>query len=474
MPTKRRGASGLAVLPVPGSPSPATNAAGFATRLTRLRKAAGLTQTELAGDDLSPSYVSLLESGKRQPSAAVVQLLASRLGCSSSMLWEGEHSERERRLALELSYARLALTHGGLLDARDRLIALLAESDLDQRRRDEATLLLGSALERTGAFDQAIDLLTPLFTRSVTGDSHIPPSTVGAKLCFCNLHIGDVYRAVSIGQEALDAAVTQGLSGTEEYYRLGATLLWGHHELGNLSHARAWAEQLIAEAEQNLGTPGGAAIYWNAALLADSMGEVSEALHLSERALTHYTESDTSRELVMLRLTLADIQLRAGPEDARRAMATLEIAKANLADLGSVVDEANWECLAAHAALVLDDLDAAQGHAAAAQAKTVGLDHEIAVDAQIIVGDVAIAGGDRDEALARYRAAVDLLAGQKPRRGLVRLWRELGDRLHDVAVHDLAAHCYEQALTTARIPDRSAPLRALIFRAARASHVPTG
>ena len=85
---------------------------GFAGRLARLRKTAGLSQTELAGDDLSASYVSLLESGKRQPSEAVVRTLATRLGCSTSLLSEGEHSERERRLSLELSYARLALTHG--------------------------------------------------------------------------------------------------------------------------------------------------------------------------------------------------------------------------------------------------------------------------------------------------------------------------------------------------------------------------
>ncbi len=470
MPISRRGASGPAV-PVLAD---LANTSGFAARLVRMRKAAGLSQTDVAGDDLSPSYVSLLESGKRQPSAAVVQLLAARLGCSSSMLWEGEHSERERRLSLEISYARLALTHGGLDDARARLVSLLSESDIDQHRRDEATLLLGTALERTGELERAIEVLTPLFSRSITGHSHIPPSSVGVLLCACYLDVGDIHRGVSIGQEALDAAVAQGLGGTEDYYRLGATLLWGHHELGNLSHAMGWAKQLILEAEQHRDVPGEAAIYWNAALLADSMGEVAEALHLSERALVQLTESDNSRDLVRLRLTLADIQLRAGPQHARQALATLNIAKMNLTDLGSVVDEANWECLAAVANIVLGDLEAAREHAAAALEKTIDRDHEITVDALIVAGDVANAGHQSEQARAHYQAAVGVLAGLTVRRGLVRLWRDLGDRLRAMAVYDLAADCFERALTTARIPDRSAVLRELILGAAAPLPVPSG
>ena len=58
----------------------------FGERLRQLRRAAGLSQTQLAGEDLSPSYVSLLETGKRQPSPDVVQTLALRLGCSADVL----------------------------------------------------------------------------------------------------------------------------------------------------------------------------------------------------------------------------------------------------------------------------------------------------------------------------------------------------------------------------------------------------
>src|SRR5947209_12226166 len=82
----------------------------FAERLKALRRGAGLSQTELAGDGISPSYVSLLESGRRTPSPAVAALLAAKLGCSASQLLDGEPSERERGLQLELAYAELTLS----------------------------------------------------------------------------------------------------------------------------------------------------------------------------------------------------------------------------------------------------------------------------------------------------------------------------------------------------------------------------
>src|SRR3954463_14485722 len=92
----------------------------FAERLKSLRRAAGLSQTELAGDGISPSYVSLLESGRRKPSPAVAALLAAKLGCSTSELLDGEPSEHDRRVQLELAYAELSLRHEGASEAAGR------------------------------------------------------------------------------------------------------------------------------------------------------------------------------------------------------------------------------------------------------------------------------------------------------------------------------------------------------------------
>src|SRR3954470_22152328 len=128
----------------------------FAERLRTLRRAAGLSQTELAGDGLSPSYISLLESGRRQPSPAAAALLAAKLGCSTSHLLNGEPSEHERRIQLELAYAELALRHDCAQEAIERLAALLAEPELPAADAAEAGLLLARAQEHAGDLAGAV------------------------------------------------------------------------------------------------------------------------------------------------------------------------------------------------------------------------------------------------------------------------------------------------------------------------------
>jgi transcriptional regulator with XRE-family HTH domain len=61
--------------------------AAFAKVLKDRRKAAGLSQEELAfRADLSMSYISLLETKNRQPTLTVMEVLARELGLSLSEL----------------------------------------------------------------------------------------------------------------------------------------------------------------------------------------------------------------------------------------------------------------------------------------------------------------------------------------------------------------------------------------------------
>jgi transcriptional regulator with XRE-family HTH domain len=58
----------------------------FATRLRTRRRALGLSQAQLAAGAFDPSYISLLEAGKRQPTGAALHSLATRLGCQPNDL----------------------------------------------------------------------------------------------------------------------------------------------------------------------------------------------------------------------------------------------------------------------------------------------------------------------------------------------------------------------------------------------------
>src|SRR4051794_27123021 len=72
-----------------GRPAAARDGEGLGERLRRLRVAAGLTQSELAGGRFSKEYVSQIERGKTRPTGETVRWLAERLGIDPSFLSGG-------------------------------------------------------------------------------------------------------------------------------------------------------------------------------------------------------------------------------------------------------------------------------------------------------------------------------------------------------------------------------------------------
>src|SRR6059036_4099730 len=59
-------------------------------RLRQLRVAAGLTQSELAGDRFSKEYLSQIERGKTRPTQETLAWIAERLGVDVSYLETGQ------------------------------------------------------------------------------------------------------------------------------------------------------------------------------------------------------------------------------------------------------------------------------------------------------------------------------------------------------------------------------------------------
>src|SRR5205807_8487651 len=74
-------------------------------RLRQLRVAAGLTQSELAGDRFSKEYVSQIERGKTRPTADTIEWLAERLGVDAGFLASGVATDERARLEGALSRA---------------------------------------------------------------------------------------------------------------------------------------------------------------------------------------------------------------------------------------------------------------------------------------------------------------------------------------------------------------------------------
>ena len=87
------------------APLPPPLGARLGDRLRLLRVAAGLTQTELAGDRFSKEYVSQIERGKTRPTAETVEWLAQRLEVDPAFLSSGISTDERSRVEALLARA---------------------------------------------------------------------------------------------------------------------------------------------------------------------------------------------------------------------------------------------------------------------------------------------------------------------------------------------------------------------------------
>ncbi len=401
---------------------------GLGERLKRLRLAAGMSQQELAGDEFSASYVSLIEAGKRHPSPEILRLLARRLHCGYAELEGGAACPEHRQTELDLAYARLALTHGEAASARDRLAHALERDDLDPVTQDEMILVLAEAHEQTNDLEGAVRVLLPVFDRCMHGASHLPLAVVSMLLSSYYLAAGDLHAAVRVGSSGLEAVEDLGLAGTTEHLRLAATLMWVYYELGDLLHCAAWADTLMEVAAASESSQGQAAVFWNAAVVAEARGHIDEALHLCDRALALMTEEGTVRDLPRLRVEIALYIMRADPARATEAATMLDQTLSDLQDLGGLPDMADWEVTRGLAHLLCGDPRRAEQRARRALVHLGNHSGVPLAKAMILLGD-SLAGQDRrDEAVTAYHAAGSALSGTVVSRLTAAVWREIAER----------------------------------------------
>ena len=78
-------------------------------RLRHLRVAAGMTQTDLAGNRFSKEYVSQIERGKTRPTRETIDWIAERLGVDSGFLANGVSADERGRVDAALARAEALL-----------------------------------------------------------------------------------------------------------------------------------------------------------------------------------------------------------------------------------------------------------------------------------------------------------------------------------------------------------------------------
>jgi transcriptional regulator with XRE-family HTH domain len=420
----------------------------LADRVRELRVAAGLSQTALAGDSLSPSYVSLIESGRREPTDAALRMLAQRLETTPEYLRHGEDGPHEARLRLELDLAQLDLVNGDPARARDRLLTIDMNA-IAPTNHVEALLALARAHEALGDLEESVAVLEPLLAATRRRGQLLDSAAIATQLVASYLEAGDVSRSVELGNEVLEELDDAGLAGTDEQLRLASTVLWAYVERGDILYATHSAAKLIREADE-FGTPRGrGSVYWNAALVAEERRDYVLAQRYTARALALLGEGEPSRDLPRLRLNYAWLLNRSEPPEAESALAQLELAYPHLVASGSEVELAYADVERSRAHLLLGDVVAAEADALAALERLGDKPRLDACGARLALGDALFARGDAEGATREYRWAADMLGMMSVSRRSAAVWRELGDRFltqQDVAG---AAQAFDRALQEA-------------------------
>lgn len=426
-------------------------------RLRAERVRAGLSQTALAGADFSPSYVSLIEAGRRVPTDAALQVFAERLGTTADFLRYGDKAPSEERARLEIGFARLALENGSPEEARDRLLALDLSS-IAPRHHGEALHTLARAHEALGQLDESIAVLEPLLAEARAQRRSLEAARLATDLVASYHEGGDLTHSVELGEQVLAELEAQGVGGTDEHLRLAATLLWSYYERGDLLFATHRAAELLRLAEDKGSMRGRGSIYWNASLVAEGRGDLAEARRLTERALAYLSEGAASRDVPRLRLHYAWLLLRSDPPDARTALEHLNGVRGELEVVGSHVELARWDFEAGRAHLMLGDARRAEEMAREGLAR---LEEKPTLDrcyGHMLLGDAMVSRGALDEAKSAYVWAADMLGMMAVGREAAAVWRALGDRMLEHGDIEGAVHAYDQALAEVGIRRAALPV----------------
>ncbi|GAA2442851.1 hypothetical protein GCM10010191_69040 [Actinomadura vinacea] len=260
-------------------------------RVRNLRLTRRLSQAQLAGHDLSDSYISLIESGKRTPTPTVLRMLAERLGCTPEYLAEGVEPEQRAHLEVRERHAHLALLAGDPATAEGGFDDVIARSD-DPDLTSRARWGRARALEELGRTEEAIALFEELreqAERDPGRASWLPPVIALAR---CYHAVGDLGQAVALGERALTRLRHLGLGVGHEYTEVGRILLLAYVDRADPVRAHALGRRMLAPAE---GVPAEsekgrepAAGYQQASSHALAEGAVGDALYLADQALSAF------------------------------------------------------------------------------------------------------------------------------------------------------------------------------------------
>lgn len=421
------------------------DAAELGRRVRNARIAAGMTQAQVAADDITAAHLSRIEGGKRRPEAGLLERMAARMGASLEDLLLEIPREKMLELRLAVDHAELSLASGDGAVALKAIDAVLVDPAIDAVPPilRAARQVRASALENLGDLNGAILALEEL-TATPTPDAAWLKSLIALSRCY--RESGDYSRAISMGEQAQRIVDELGIDGLTEAIQLTVTTAGAYHAQGDPDQALRVCMRALDAATKHDSMAGKASAYWNASIVEASRGATASAIDLAEKALALFEMSDDFRNLYRLRATVAALHLLQdppAPEATLEALSTLE-RDMSWSD-ASAWDVSYLHLLRGRAHFLLGDYQTAQACAEMVIAtKPTGAPTHTA-ESLVIQGRIAFAQGDRRTARQHFQAGAHALTAAGADRGAAQLWFELADLLAEAGDHEGAIHAFRSA-----------------------------
>ncbi|MFI6500003.1 helix-turn-helix domain-containing protein [Nonomuraea typhae] len=419
-------------------------------RVRGLRLNRRMSQAQLAGPDLSDSYVSLIESGKRTPTPVVARLLAERLGCTTEFLLHGIEPRQRIDTELGLRHAELELQHGDPAAAAERFTEIVKAADEENAMLTaQARFGRARALEAQGRLGQAVEAFERLRREAAAHPERLADLPLTVALSRCYQRAGDRLRARDLAASALAQASRLAITQGELAVDLAASLIETQGE-GD-SAAVTYVKHVL----DVTGTPcvvdrsGEIHALWQASIAAAAGEDSALAVRLADDAIMAGRSGRIARQAAVTAMRWA--KLESSPVEEAEAL--VQAATAVFAELpGST--SLQGASLVANAQVRLRAGDPVKG----AELATAALDlldgSPVKAEAHLVIAKVTV-GLDGD-AFAHLDAARDVLADLgRPMYGsdrqTARSWRELGDLYGDVGAPDQQTAAYRRALEAAGV-----------------------
>lgn len=397
----------------------------FGARLRKARRDAGISQSEAAAGIVSASYLSLVEAGLRQPSAAVATALSTRLHVP--LVADDSASD------VHYVSAQAALRAGDMASA----VSLTGKLPEDSAAR---LLLEGQLQERRGEIVEAPRTLERALAAAPVGSELWFEAS--AVLCRCALDAGLWNRAMEVGEQAIATAPGGSPRAEDVVVELRATLSAVYCQSGNLERAR----ELTDAGLDAMGSPRlRAAQLWARSIVEYSSGDRDAAERFAVEALHLFRMLDRPLSLARMEVNAVTLRMHHPRFDASEGDALLTDAERTFRTLGSPIDLA--ACLSARAEFEVLRGNTRLARESVEEAILLVREEGAGMRAHVYAsaGGVFAAIGEGEAAGAHLRAARELLEQGGARRSAAETWRALSATYEAMGQLDLALACMKAA-----------------------------